>query len=181
MADIRVLYTEEMIGYGHPSKQDTLNRGLMVSHDASGHHSSVDFPSFYLDSNGTGQSITTTGATTINLSTAGIRFNEGFTISSTGFSCPSTGKYLVGASIRPKNGLAGIYETILLFRNSSKIAEGNLINAHATNYYQNSINAIVACESTTDIFSFKYYLSGGTAALASDANCQYFYSYKVGP
>ena len=181
MADIRVLYTEEMIGYGHPSKQDTLNRGLLVSHDASGHHSSVDFPSFYLDSNGTGQSITATGTTTINLSTAGIRFNEGFTITSTGFTCPSTGKYLVGGSIRPKNGMAEIFETIMIRRNTSGIAEGNLVCAHASNYYQCSINVIVACESTTDVFSYQYYLSGGTAALASDANCQYFYSYKVGP
>jgi len=38
MANQRILYTEEMVGYGHPTKADTLNRALMIEHGEDGQH-----------------------------------------------------------------------------------------------------------------------------------------------
>lgn len=38
MADQRIAYTEEMVGSGHPSKSDTLNRLSLVEHNNDGTH-----------------------------------------------------------------------------------------------------------------------------------------------
>lgn len=38
MADQRIAYTEEMVGSGHPSKSDTLNRLALVGHNTDGTH-----------------------------------------------------------------------------------------------------------------------------------------------
>lgn len=42
MANQRILYTEEMVGYGHPTKADTLNRLAYVSHNEDGTHKKLD-------------------------------------------------------------------------------------------------------------------------------------------
>ena len=41
MADQTIAYTEEMVGRGHPTKADTLNRALLVEHGADGVHKSA--------------------------------------------------------------------------------------------------------------------------------------------
>lgn len=38
MADQRIQYTEEMVGAGHPTKSDTLNRLSLVEHNSDGTH-----------------------------------------------------------------------------------------------------------------------------------------------
>lgn len=38
MSDQTIQYTEEMVGAGHPTKGDTLNRALLVGHNADGTH-----------------------------------------------------------------------------------------------------------------------------------------------
>lgn len=38
MADQRIQYTEKVVGYGHPTLPDTLNRALMVEHNPDGTH-----------------------------------------------------------------------------------------------------------------------------------------------
>lgn len=38
MADQRIQYTEEMVGNGHPTKADTLNRLTAVEHATDGTH-----------------------------------------------------------------------------------------------------------------------------------------------
>ena len=38
MTDVRIAYTEEMVGSGHPSKSDTLNRLAIVEHNNDGTH-----------------------------------------------------------------------------------------------------------------------------------------------
>lgn len=38
MADQRALYTEEAIGYGHPNKEDVLNRLKLIEHSYEGVH-----------------------------------------------------------------------------------------------------------------------------------------------
>ena len=38
MADQTIQYTEEMVGAGHPTKADTLNRALLVDHNTDGTH-----------------------------------------------------------------------------------------------------------------------------------------------
>ena len=38
MADQRIAYTEEMVGSGHPSKTDTLNRLALIEHNSDGTH-----------------------------------------------------------------------------------------------------------------------------------------------
>ena len=41
MADQRIVYTEEMVGAGHPTKTDTLNRLALVEHATDGTHDTV--------------------------------------------------------------------------------------------------------------------------------------------
>src|SRR3990172_4717142 len=38
MTDKRIIYTEEMVGAGHPGKSDTLNRLSLVEHNVDGTH-----------------------------------------------------------------------------------------------------------------------------------------------
>jgi hypothetical protein len=38
MADLRILSSEKLTGYGHPTKEDTLNRLVMVQHNNDGTH-----------------------------------------------------------------------------------------------------------------------------------------------
>lgn len=38
MTDQRIAYTEEMVGSGHPTKTDTLNRLVLVEHNSDGTH-----------------------------------------------------------------------------------------------------------------------------------------------
>ena len=40
MADQRIQCSEEMVGAGHPTKQDTLNRLMLVEHENDGTHKS---------------------------------------------------------------------------------------------------------------------------------------------
>lgn len=42
MADQRIQYTEEMVGAGHPTKADTLNRHMLVEHNTDGSHKSTN-------------------------------------------------------------------------------------------------------------------------------------------
>jgi len=41
MADQRIQYTEEMVGAGHPTKSDTLNRLSLVEHNTDGTHKDI--------------------------------------------------------------------------------------------------------------------------------------------
>lgn len=41
MADLRILHTEEMVGVGHPTKIDTLNRFMTVEHNNDGTHKAI--------------------------------------------------------------------------------------------------------------------------------------------
>ncbi|MFH2125999.1 MAG: hypothetical protein ABIK12_05755 [Pseudomonadota bacterium] len=38
MPDLRIQYDEEMVGAGHPTKEDTLNRLMLAEHDSAGLH-----------------------------------------------------------------------------------------------------------------------------------------------
>ncbi|MCB2227257.1 MAG: hypothetical protein KQH53_11320 [Desulfarculaceae bacterium] len=38
MADLRIAYDEEMVGAGHPTKEDTLNRLVLAEHNSDGTH-----------------------------------------------------------------------------------------------------------------------------------------------
>ncbi|MCB2192967.1 MAG: hypothetical protein KQI62_15455 [Deltaproteobacteria bacterium] len=38
MSDLRIQYDEEMVGAGHPTKEDTLNRLMLAEHDSAGLH-----------------------------------------------------------------------------------------------------------------------------------------------
>jgi hypothetical protein len=60
MANKRVLYTEEMVGYGHPTKTDILNRHAMVEHEEDGTHGAI-----------TPTSIVNTGLTDLSGAAAG--------------------------------------------------------------------------------------------------------------
>lgn len=42
MADQRILFNEEMVGAGHPSKADTLNRLALAEHDSEGKHKATN-------------------------------------------------------------------------------------------------------------------------------------------
>ena len=41
MANQRILHTEEMVGHGHGTKADTLNRQMMVEHSEDGTHGDI--------------------------------------------------------------------------------------------------------------------------------------------
>jgi len=43
MADQRIQYAEEMVGAGHPTKSDTLNRLMLVDHGNDGQHTLAGF------------------------------------------------------------------------------------------------------------------------------------------
>jgi len=43
MADQTIVYTEEMVGSGHPTKSDTLNRLAIVDHGTDGKHTLAGF------------------------------------------------------------------------------------------------------------------------------------------
>ena len=40
MTDLRILSIEEMVGSGHPTKADTLNRLALIGHNNDGTHKS---------------------------------------------------------------------------------------------------------------------------------------------
>lgn len=46
MADQTIAYTEEMVGSGHPTKSDTLNRHALVSHETDGTIKMFDVTTF---------------------------------------------------------------------------------------------------------------------------------------
>lgn len=54
MANQRILATEEMVGYGHATKADTLNRLTMVEHNEDGTHNSTQAARAWVNFNGTG-------------------------------------------------------------------------------------------------------------------------------
>lgn len=59
MADQRIQYTENMVGAGHPTLDDTLNRLTLVEHDTDGTHKDITV----LSINGTVLAETTSGFT----------------------------------------------------------------------------------------------------------------------
>lgn len=44
MSDLRIQYDEEMVGAGHPTKEDTLNRLMLAEHDSTGLHQRATLP-----------------------------------------------------------------------------------------------------------------------------------------
>lgn len=82
MADLTIAYTEEMVGSGHPTKSDTLNRLALVEHNTDGTHKGDSVAKAWATFNGTATaalldsyhvtSLTDndTGDYSINLSTA---------------------------------------------------------------------------------------------------------------
>jgi len=182
MADVRILYTEEAIGAGHPTKSDVLNRPILVAHDASGHHSSVDFPALSMDVNGTAR-VLSSAAGVIPLSTSGGEiFNRGYTIASTYFKMPQTGKYLYSATLT-FHGSTGINEVSVLglYRNSSWILEGEIHNQFSSILHCMEINGIVACNSTTDVFKPAVWIYPTVASAASEAIFTFISVCRVAP
>lgn len=54
MANQRILATEELVGYGHPTKADTINRLAMVEHNEDGTHKGDAVCKAWCKFNGTG-------------------------------------------------------------------------------------------------------------------------------
>lgn len=54
MADQRIQHTEEMVGAGHATKSDTLNRLALVEHNNDGTHNSQQAARAWVNFNGTG-------------------------------------------------------------------------------------------------------------------------------
>jgi len=168
MADIRIYSTEEAVGLNHPTKADVIKRPMLVAHDASGHHSTVDFPCLMINMNGTNQPVST-GTTSLKWSTGGgVEYNSGFTITSTNFKCPSTGVYLVNVLIRTVENTTSGESDLMLKRNTTILARGMWHKV-----YQNNINMSVSlmhlalCESTDDVFCVDYYRSVSTNTILS--------------
>lgn len=66
MADQRIAYTEKMIGAGHPTLADTLNRLSMIEHKADGSHGAIHADSIIANS-ATFVTLNITGSATITI------------------------------------------------------------------------------------------------------------------
>jgi hypothetical protein len=71
MANQRILYTEEMVGYNHPTKADTLNRHAMIEHLEDGTHGAITPSSVTCAGAISGTTGTFTGAIDISGAAAG--------------------------------------------------------------------------------------------------------------
>ena len=180
MADIRIYSTDKAVGYGHPTFPDVINRPLAVSHDSSGHHTTVDFCGFSINKNGTNQSLSS-GNVIVTFSTAGISFHSGgFTITSTGFSCPSTGIYHFSGLFQVAVTATGAYQQINLLRNSSFILYGPAHQNKNAGDMSLFFSGLAVCASTTDIFSINHYANAASTIYGSDTAVTYLGVYKIG-
>ena len=66
MADQRIIYTEEMVGASHPTKDDTLNRHALIEHDNDGTHKVVNTGYVTVASHATTSAIWAAAGNTIN-------------------------------------------------------------------------------------------------------------------
>ena len=181
MADIRILYTEDGVGYNHATKADVMNRGFLIAHDASGHHSSVDFPALHIDVNGTALPISSGESAIVFSTSGGLRINRGpFVVSSTGFSPPTTGKYMVNAVCEVNFATTDGWQEAIIKRNTTSILKGYGFFRNTSGYFGLYVNALVLCESTTDVFSFYVNQDSGTATIGGTAAETYFQMWKVG-
>lgn len=182
MADVRIYSSELAVGYNHSSLTDVINRPWLVAHDASGHHSSVDFPILHIHGNGTNQAGGTGNDILVFSTAGGVVINRGpFVLASTGFSPPSTGKYWINSVCKVNLGVSAAIFSLGINRNTSLINEGMLSKSQTSGVYGCHVFALVNCESTTDVFAIRLYTDLSTHTISGTAIETYTQAWKAGP
>ena len=126
MADQRIQHTEEMVGAGHPSKDDTLNRITLIQHADDGTHLTSAATLYENTPAGTINTITTGGVfVKWSNSTIGVQTGGDFIVADTGdddFTIGSSGAgwydTYVSALIV---GEAGLRVTLAIYKNGTAI------------------------------------------------------------
>jgi len=184
MADVRVKSTELMVGYNHATLTDTINRAFLIAHDSSGHHTTADFYAFSIHPNGTkttGSSGTAGTCIDIKFSTNGILFNRGgFELSSTSVKMPSSGDYFIIGQARIAHNSSNVYASLAIYRNGSELKTGGIDHVAAPGTVICYVHSLVHCNSTTDVFSVKFWNDDGLATCSGSAVDTFFQGWKVG-
>lgn len=149
MANQRILYTEEMVGYGHPTKADTLNRHAMVQHNEDGTHAlagnltNATLCAFLAHPAAAQTNFAENVAVTVVLGTE--RFDQGNNFAANTFTAPVTGKYQLNAQvyIAAAEAAYAYYRLSLITSNKTYLAYFNSSGMDANGEIGLSISQLV--------------------------------------
>jgi len=162
MADQRIAYTEEMVGSGHPTKADTLNRHALVEHNTDGTHKMTGGAAgviYYHD--GTKLTALAAGATTEVLVGGGAAAPVWTTATGTGAPVRATSPTLVTPILgTPASGA-------LDNCTSNTEADNNSTTQLATTAFAKSQDAVLAREPDQGV-AMTYAASGSTGIRVAD-------------
>ncbi len=110
MADQRIQYTEELVGAGHPTKADTLNRLVLVEHNPDGTHGNLNitggltlsggvWPSFAAYKNAD-QSVSASTFAKVTFDVEEWDTNNDYDLTNSWFKPTVAGKYLICSGLR---------------------------------------------------------------------------------
>lgn len=176
MANQRILATEEMVGYGHATKADTLNRHAMIDHKEDGTHKK---PAFSVHKNGTAQdNLTASDFTKITWSTE--IFDTDACFASSTFTPNVAGKYLLTATVLIGAAVATKLYYLAIYKNGSLLNTGAPIYGATGGSWGVSVSAIVSANGSTDAFDI-YLYNGDTSVLSisGGANNTYFMGCRI--
>ncbi|HHD11906.1 MAG TPA: hypothetical protein ENK42_05640 [Deltaproteobacteria bacterium] len=120
MPDQRIQYTEELVGAGHPTKPDTLNRLVLVEHNNDGTHKEYNAVA-YLSA---AQSLANVTWTKIAFDTVMVNNGNGFDTANNRFVAPVDGRYLVSLVVRTDGWSNDGFMLIRVVKNGSIIYYG---------------------------------------------------------
>ncbi len=177
MADQRIVYTEEVVGAGHPTKTDTLNRLALVEHNNDGTHKTR---SFSVHKNGINQTAIT-NATWIKITWSAEEWDTNSNFASDRFTPTVAGKYALKAQVQwvGPGGAAAIC-TISIYKNGTphRIAtslDNNLVINPSTD-----ISCDVDANGTTDYFEvYVYHNFGSDRTITGPATDTFFQGHKA--
>ncbi len=193
MPDQRIQYTEELVGAGHPTKADTLNRLTLVEHREDGTHGNVTindgltlspavWPAFsaVMSAN---QGIPNNTWLKLAFDTEEYDTNNNYDNTNYRFQPTVAGKYLLTAGILMANPPAVDQNLkISIYKNGSKYRTQNSHVQANTQRLSANIAVIVDANGSSDYFEAYAYWSGGNSAIqATDAmGYTYFQGIRIG-
>lgn len=180
MADQRIQYTDEMVGAGHPSKTDTLNKLALTIVDSSGYPRSTAFPAFKA---GAASTLTVSANSTWQIIFGNESYDNSNSYDSTTgkFVTPSTGQYLFGANLLITNhSNASIFEYVGLQKNGSDIKYFYALHPSSGTIQPINFTAF-AYASAISTFTFAIDNRGDSSlALASGVEYNSIWGIKIG-
>ena len=167
MPDQRIQYTEELVGAGHPTKADTLNRLVLVEHNPDGTHDGAAAQSFRVERS-TAQSISANTATKVIFDVA--VFNNGTLWDGTNsrLVAPASGVYLVTASLSliAAGDNSGRQKRLFLYKNGTSVYS---VRADDIGGYSNGPSAAVLMSLNSNDYIEVYALFSNTGTI--EATC----------